>query len=704
MTSKSMPWTTNNTGDGPTAGYATDRWQEMLRTLSTLDPTLYYVAPNRLNEYAVSGASSPVAVASGEGFVNGRHVLDDASQNVAVPTPTVSTRIDRIILRSDGTAQTVRVVRLAGTEGAGSPPALTQNSTTYEVSLARVSITTGGVITLTDERGWLGVRGAVDGTTLEWDNSGKKIRVKDAGISAAKLASDAVTTVKILDSNVTAAKLASDAVTTVKILDGNVTNAKLASGIDGAKITTGAPSITGLTNSGSETVGGNSTVTGQITSNKVGAGTTAGALVSSSQPSIALSETDQTTDEKTWDIISTGKVFAIRAVNDANNSATTVLQAARGTGVAVSLVTIGPDVSFSGAVTVVGTTTLAGVTASGNATVTGQITSNKVGSATSAGVLVSSTQPSIALNETDQATDEKTWDIISTGKVFAIRAVNDAGSSATSVFQATRGAGVAISLVVIAADTQIQGQITSTKVGFGTSSGMYVSSTQPSIALNETDQTTDEKLWDIIATAKVFAIRAVADSGGSATTAIQVSRSTGINISTVTIGANLSVTGTITGTPIDGFIATAAKLADGVVTTAKVADDAIDDTKVGNRVPQLYRRQGGDATNWATTGTTTQTPAAVRKQVGSVLVTIGSGTPSVGAAYATATVTFPTAFSATPVALLTPSIGSTAIAGYFIATITAISASAFTISLWPISNTPVGSNTLAIYWEATGSE
>lgn len=46
-------------------------------------------------------------------------------------------------------------------------------------------------------------------------------------VSAAGLASDAVTTVKILDANVTAVKLASDAVTTVKILNANVTYAKI---------------------------------------------------------------------------------------------------------------------------------------------------------------------------------------------------------------------------------------------------------------------------------------------------------------------------------------------------------------------------------------------------------------------------------------------------------------------------------------------
>jgi len=53
--------------------------------------------------------------------------------------------------------------------------------------------------------------------------------VDDGSVTAAKLASDAVTTAKILNANVTADKLASDAVTTAKILNANVTADKLAS-------------------------------------------------------------------------------------------------------------------------------------------------------------------------------------------------------------------------------------------------------------------------------------------------------------------------------------------------------------------------------------------------------------------------------------------------------------------------------------------
>ena len=87
---------------------------------------------------------------------------------------------------------------------------------------------------------------------------------------------------------------------------------------------------------------------------------------------------------------------------------------------------------------------------------------------------------------------------------------------------------------------------------------------------------------------------------------------------------------------------TTPKLADLGVTTPKVANDAIDDTKAGNRVPQFYRRQGGDATEWGLPfpGTTNYTPGPVRMQAG--FIDPGS----------TGTITFPVAFSARPLVFI----------------------------------------------------
>lgn len=649
MTSKSMPWTTNNTGDGPTAGYATDRWQDMLRTLSTLDPTLYYVAPVRLNEYAATGSSSPVAVNTGEAFVNGRHVLDDASQNVTVPTPTTSTRIDRIILRSDGTAQTVRVVRLAGVEG-GAAPTLTQNSTTYEVSLWKVTITTGGVITLVDERGWLGVRGLVDATTIEWDTSGKKIRVKDSGITAAKLASDAVTTVKILDanvttakiaagavtatqlasdavttvkildSNVTANKLASDAVTTVKILDGNVTNVKLASGIDGSKITSGSPSIVGLTASGNASIGGTLGVTGQVALSKAGAGNASALVLSSAQPSMAFYESDQGADKKYWDWIVEGGVLALRAVNDASSVAGNIITVTRGTGIAITGIALAADTA-----------------------ITGQASITKSGAGPSSGVYVTGAIPGIALNESDQVSDNRLWDMIVESKIFALRVVTDSGGSAANAITITRGSGAAISTIALGGDTTINGALTVTGA----------------VSLpNNSIQTAE------IADSQITAAKLASD----AVTTVKI------------LDANV----------------TTAKIADGAITAVKFAAGAIDDSVAGNRIAVLTHRQGNSSTDWNSPGTNNYTPTTIREQAGAATVAI-SGTGA-----GTASITFPTNFSgsAKPNIQCTLEIvsGTAMLYSWYLSS---ISASGFTITI--IAQTTTTAN-FTVHWRAIGAK
>jgi hypothetical protein len=83
------------------------------------------------------------------------------------------------------------------------------------------------------------------------------------------------------------------------------------------------------------------------------------------------------------------------------------------------------------------------------------------------------------------------------------------------------------------------------------------------------------------------------------------------------------------------------------VSTGMIANDAIDDTKAGNRVPQFYRRQGGNATDWTTPGTSNYTPTAVRIQDGIAAVTINAGATS-----AILDVTFPVAFSQPPLVMI----------------------------------------------------
>jgi len=99
----------------------------------------------------------------------------------------------------------------------------------------------------------------------------------------------------------------------------------------------------------------------------------------------------------------------------------------------------------------------------------------------------------------------------------------------------------------------------------------------------------------------------------------------------------------------DGAAIAAGGLADGAVdTTARLANNIVDDTKVGNRVPQFYRRQGGSATYWDTVGTTDYTPTSVRMQAGAIQVIVPNG-----ATTGNTTITFPVAFSAKPLVFVT---------------------------------------------------
>lgn len=124
-----------------------------------------------------------------------------------------------------------------------------------------------------------------------------------------------------------------------------------------------------------------------------------------------------------------------------------------------------------------------------------------------------------------------------------------------------------------------------------------------------------------------------------------------------------------------------AMLANGAVTSAKLGANSVDDTKVGNRVAQFYRRQGGHATNWHVAGATTYTPGAVRMQGGA------STLNEAGAV----TVTFDPAFSAVPLVFLT----NTTFEGTAVPCVQTVSASQMTVR---------GMGSGSLNWLAIGPE
>lgn len=100
----------------------------------------------------VTGTVTPVSVASGQSIVYGNWYKNTAAVTVVIPTPAGATRIDRIVLRKDWSAQTVRITRIAGVEGGAAPALVQVAGTTWDIPLAQASITTGGVITVVNEQ------------------------------------------------------------------------------------------------------------------------------------------------------------------------------------------------------------------------------------------------------------------------------------------------------------------------------------------------------------------------------------------------------------------------------------------------------------------------------------------------------------------------------------------------------------------------
>lgn len=154
MAQDSWLWTTGATGDGA-AAYTQAKvilWQR--QTFIGADNE--GVLKDYLNELVTTGATSPVATNTGGAYVHGFPYNNSASVDTAISTPSSNTRIDRLVLRANWSAQTVRITRIAGTEGTGNPPSIVQiDGTTWDIPLYQVSITTGGNITLTDEREFL---------------------------------------------------------------------------------------------------------------------------------------------------------------------------------------------------------------------------------------------------------------------------------------------------------------------------------------------------------------------------------------------------------------------------------------------------------------------------------------------------------------------------------------------------------------------
>lgn len=131
-------------GDDNTYEYTSTEFVKMYRAM-----TANGVVKDEANEMEVSVDGLNVNIATGKAFINGRYGEITTIKNLEVVS-TGSIHIDRVILKLDVTA---RKITVEVKQGAATPPTLTQNETTYEMSLAKITVPASGINTvLTDER------------------------------------------------------------------------------------------------------------------------------------------------------------------------------------------------------------------------------------------------------------------------------------------------------------------------------------------------------------------------------------------------------------------------------------------------------------------------------------------------------------------------------------------------------------------------
>jgi hypothetical protein len=114
----SMPWDGDAGlgGIGDCGPYSSEEWSHYLANMVLLDPNYGGVFWSYL---ATNPSACVVRLSNGAGIVRGRIVETDSYTDFTPSTPVANTRKDRIVLRSDYTAQTIRpVYRENSVEGA----------------------------------------------------------------------------------------------------------------------------------------------------------------------------------------------------------------------------------------------------------------------------------------------------------------------------------------------------------------------------------------------------------------------------------------------------------------------------------------------------------------------------------------------------------------------------------------------------------
>lgn len=148
MTEVSRPWAGTSIGDaGP---YSDTQWATMFMTMIGVganSPNRGIVGgvDNELRVTAQSPLANAVDVQTGAALVQGRwYYSDTVASFIIAANGSGNPRIDTVVVRVTFASQIARLALLQGTAAATpAPPALTQNGTTWEVTLATIDVANG---------------------------------------------------------------------------------------------------------------------------------------------------------------------------------------------------------------------------------------------------------------------------------------------------------------------------------------------------------------------------------------------------------------------------------------------------------------------------------------------------------------------------------------------------------------------------------
>lgn len=161
MTESSRFWDGNSIGDA--SGSPWDAANEFAQVMLALCGG-YAVSNDRggvvrgyADECQVTGATSiSMVFHPGQAVVHGTWYLNDAAPTLTLAAnPAVANRYDRVVLRKDWAAQTVRYVVITGVEGGGIPNKVQVEGATWDVPIATLLITPAGAVTITDDRAFI---------------------------------------------------------------------------------------------------------------------------------------------------------------------------------------------------------------------------------------------------------------------------------------------------------------------------------------------------------------------------------------------------------------------------------------------------------------------------------------------------------------------------------------------------------------------